>query len=355
MISWKSLYHVLSNVIPLYVVMILAYGSVKWWKLFSPSECLGINRFVVLFAAPLLSIKYISNNNPYTMNFHFIAADTLQKVIVIIILFLWHKLTSIKGSFEWCITLFSLTTLNNTLVMGIPLLGGMYGDTPSKSLMVQLSVVQFIVWYPSLLLLFEYRRAKLLINQKCCPKNEAIVATTTNGDDYSPPQSFRNDGNLEIDEKRDVVVDVDLQNESDHGETDQGGDDKNVADDDHNHDHDYRGICSPVQPIETATQIEPNSTDKLLDGVTSRLILIMVCLKLMKNPNFYSSVIALIWSLISFRYHVNMPAIVANSIKILSDAGLGMAMFSLGKQIFFLFVLLFLAFLSCLVFRTRQS
>jgi predicted permease len=30
------------------------------------------------------------------------------------------------------------------------------------------------------------------------------------------------------------------------------------------------------------------------------------------------------------RFHLNMPAIVANSISILSDAGLGMAMFSLG-------------------------
>lgn len=33
-----------------------------------------------------------------------------------------------------------------------------------------------------------------------------------------------------------------------------------------------------------------------------------------------------------FRWNVHMPKIVEQSIKILSDTGLGMAMFSLGKQ-----------------------
>lgn len=34
-----------------------------------------------------------------------------------------------------------------------------------------------------------------------------------------------------------------------------------------------------------------------------------------------------------YRWHVEMPAIIAKSISILSDAGLGMAMFSLGEYI----------------------
>ncbi|MBA0651228.1 hypothetical protein Goklo_018581, partial [Gossypium klotzschianum] len=79
--------------------------------------------------------------------------------------------------------------------------------------------------------------------------------------------------------------------------------------------------------------------DKVGDGnpktmppasVITRLILIMVWRKLIRNPNTYSSLIGLTWSLISFRWNVQMPAIIAKSISILSDAGLGMAMFSLG-------------------------
>lgn len=65
-------------------------------------------------------------------------------------------------------------------------------------------------------------------------------------------------------------------------------------------------------------------------SVMTRLILIMVWRKLIRNPNTYSSLIGLIWSLVSFRWHVAMPTIIKNSISILSDAGLGMAMFSLG-------------------------
>ncbi|GAB2225450.1 hypothetical protein Droror1_Dr00006242 [Drosera rotundifolia] len=65
-------------------------------------------------------------------------------------------------------------------------------------------------------------------------------------------------------------------------------------------------------------------------SVMTRLILIMVWRKLIMNPNTYSSLIGFTWSLISFRWHIEMPAIVAGSIAILSNAGLGMAMFSLG-------------------------
>uniref|UniRef100_A0A0D3ERR3 Auxin efflux carrier component n=1 Tax=Oryza barthii TaxID=65489 RepID=A0A0D3ERR3_9ORYZ len=65
-------------------------------------------------------------------------------------------------------------------------------------------------------------------------------------------------------------------------------------------------------------------------SVMTRLILIMVWRKLIRNPNTYSSLLGLAWSLVAFRWHVSMPAIVEKSISILSDAGLGMAMFSLG-------------------------
>ncbi|ONK70578.1 uncharacterized protein A4U43_C05F35180 [Asparagus officinalis] len=80
MINGKDIYDVFAAIVPLYVAMILAYGSVKWWKIFSPDQCSGINRFVALFAVPLLSFHFISSNNPYAMNLRFIAADTLQKL-----------------------------------------------------------------------------------------------------------------------------------------------------------------------------------------------------------------------------------------------------------------------------------
>lgn len=161
MITLRDLYNVLSAVVPLYVAMILAYASVKWWKIFTPDQCSGINRFVALFAVPLLSFHYIASNDPFSMNFRFLAADSLAKVLVLTVLLLWVRFSK-RGSLDWAITLFSLGTLPNTLVMGIPLLRAMYGQF-SGDLMVQIVVFQCIIWYTLLLFLFEYRAARNLI------------------------------------------------------------------------------------------------------------------------------------------------------------------------------------------------
>ncbi|MQL81600.1 hypothetical protein Taro_014080, partial [Colocasia esculenta] len=166
MITGKDIYDVLSAVVPLYVAMILAYGSVRWWKIFTPDQCSGINRFVALFAVPLLSFHFISTNDPYAMNYHFLAADCLQKVVILSALFLWNNLARRRGaSLDWSITLFSLSTLPNTLVMGIPLLRAMYGDF-SGNLMVQIVVLQSVIWYTLMLFLFEYRGARTLISEQ---------------------------------------------------------------------------------------------------------------------------------------------------------------------------------------------
>ncbi|GLT61103.1 hypothetical protein SLA2020_338320 [Shorea laevis] len=180
MITWGDLYTVLTAVVPLYVAMILAYGSVRWWKIFSPDQCSGINRFVAIFAVPLLSFHFISTNDPYAMNFRFIAADTLQKIIMLVVLTIWTNFSK-NGSLEWMITIFSLSTLPNTLVMGIPLLIAMYGEY-SGSLMVQVVVLQCIIWYTLLLFLFEYRGAKMLIMEQFPETAASIVSFKVDSD-----------------------------------------------------------------------------------------------------------------------------------------------------------------------------
>ncbi|ESW10744.1 hypothetical protein PHAVU_009G234100 [Phaseolus vulgaris] len=164
MIKGKDVYDVVAVIVPLYVALFLAYGSVRWWKIFTPEQCSGINRFVSVFAVPFLSFHFISNNNPYTMNFRFLAADSLQKVVILVALVLWNSLTK-WGSINWTITLFSLSTLPNTLIMGVPLLKAMYGDF-TATLMIQIVVFQSVIWYTLLLFMFEYRGAKLLILEK---------------------------------------------------------------------------------------------------------------------------------------------------------------------------------------------
>ncbi|XWS71021.1 hypothetical protein CRYUN_Cryun03dG0101300 [Craigia yunnanensis] len=505
MITGKDIYDVLAAIVPLYVAMILAYGSVRWWKIFTPDQCSGINRFVAVFAVPLLSFHFISSNDPYAMNYQFIAADSLQKVVILVALFLWQAFTK-HGSLEWMITLFSLSTLPNTLVMGIPLLKAMYGDF-SGNLMVQIVVLQSVIWYTLMLFMFEYRGARLLINEQfpetagsitsfrvesdvvSLNGREPLQADAEIGDDgklhvvvrrsgaSSMVPSFNKSHGLNsltsmtprasnltgveiysIQSSREPTPRASSFNQTDfyamfaskapspkHGYTNsfQGaiGDvyslqsSKGATPRTSNFDEEMLKIAKrtggrsmsgelfngglvssypPPNPIfsgaspvsegnlrhavnrasstdfgaldpskgalqqenaasramhelienlspagkisgekdleieegsEFPTSGSPFSFQKKVnmeegDGtkkqqmppasVMTRLILIMVWRKLIRNPNTYSSLLGLTWSLISFRWNIQMPTIVSGSISILSNAGLGMAMFSLG-------------------------
>ncbi|CAA6665479.1 unnamed protein product [Spirodela intermedia] len=487
MIKWKDFYTVMAAVVPLYVAMILAYGSVRWWRIFSPDQFSGINRFVAVFAVPLLSFHFIATNDPYAMNLRFVAADTLQKLIVLAAVVIWSNIPSRSGgaagaggggaSFDWAITIFSLSTLPNTLIMGIPLLTAMYGDF-SGSLMVQVVVLQCIIWYTLLLFLFEYRAARLLILDQFPDgtagsivsfKVDSDVASLVDGagdDGRSGHQFLQADAEVGDDGKIRVTVrkstsscrsvslltprpsnltGAEIYSLSSSRNPTPRGSNFNPSDfysmarptprpsnvDDghsltgpaafpnqeiaagrnnpaagkpishHHHSHDAKELhmfvwsssASPVSDVggfhgefaaaeqdakeirmiipedlpqrksvtggEEATEEGPAAEGPTMaeqfpkDGgcggglpmegkvcgnrqqmpptsVMTRLILIMVWRKLIRNPNTYSSLVGLTWSLIAFRWHIAMPKIVEQSISILSDAGLGMAMFSLG-------------------------
>ncbi|CDY69709.1 BnaCnng64920D [Brassica napus] len=215
MITGKDMYDVLAAMVPLYVAMMLAYGSVRWWGIFTPSQCSGINRFVAVFAVPLLSFHFISSNDPYAMNYHFLAADSLQKVVILAALFLWQASLLINDNnlydhilyLEWMITLFSLSTLPNTLVMGIPLLRAMYGDF-SGNLMVQVVVLQSIIWYTLMLFLFEFRGAKLLISEQFPETAGSITSFRVDSDVVSlnGREPLQTDAEIGDDGKLHVVV-----------------------------------------------------------------------------------------------------------------------------------------------------
>nr|VDC87668.1 unnamed protein product [Brassica oleracea] len=224
MITGKDMYDVLAAMVPLYVAMMLAYGSVRWWGIFTPDQCSGINRFVAVFAVPLLSFHFISSNDPYAMDYQFLAADSLQKssfifmceVLVssfyvrILNMKLVNTLTHMffrRGSLEWMITLFSLSTLPNTLVMGIPLLRAMYGDF-SGNLMVQIVVLQSIIWYTLMLFLFEFRGAKLLISEQFPETAGSITSFRVDSDVLSlnGREPLETDAEIGDDGKLHVVV-----------------------------------------------------------------------------------------------------------------------------------------------------
>ncbi|KAL9384833.1 hypothetical protein Peur_021843 [Populus x canadensis] len=361
MISIEDLYGVLCAVVPLYVTMFLAYASVKWWNIFTPEQCSGINRFVAYFAVPLLSMEFISRINPYKMDLLFMAADGVSKVLILVVLLCWANFSR-RGSLEWAITLFSLSTLPNTLVMGIPLLKSMYGDD-KEGLMIQVVVLQCIIWYTLLLFLFEYREARLTILKNF--KGSSSSSSFSNSE--RSKGSFKGVGEVlgscgsNADEVVNVIVSTPTSQEITENVNTKvapdpqqfrsmvaaavDGDDKEV------HLFIWRCVCCTSQGFcEQSVQVlrkeesmkrglESEKTEGIenntaaissLSSVMLLQILKTVWLKLVRNPNSYASLIGLSWALVSCRYGIMKPQIVDNSVTILSKAGLGMAMFSLG-------------------------
>ncbi|KAF5764129.1 putative membrane transport protein [Helianthus annuus] len=488
MITGRDFYAIVTAMVPLYVAMILAYGSVKWWKIFTPDQCSGINRFVAIFAVPLLSFHFISMGDPYAMNWKFIAADSLQKIIMLVVLGFWAKFTK-TGSFEWMITIFSLSTLPNSLVIGIPLLTSMYGELTAP-LMIQVVVMQCILWYTILLFLFEFRAAKALIMERFpgaggdigSIKVDSDVVSLDAQDVLETTAEMGNDGKLHVTvrrsnaSRRSVGVGSVLSgaeifslnssavqsprgsyaNHSDFNsmvgfpggrlsnfgpaddmysiqssrgvtprqsncedeagrsslsmvphfsvnsethivltkdqqppqmvlrlkpELQQNGSQKKPNHDDHmfgrsssapiiskggrsrsklyatmeqstrpdhgklgelkEFDVEIGGDREKIKPgvVDSAAEHQPSTVTDPNEGsgqqmpsarVMGRLILLMVSRKLLRNPNTYASILGLVWALVSFRWHWVMPKIIGNSISLISNAGLGMAMFSLG-------------------------
>lgn len=156
MIGWADVYKVVEAMTPLYVALLLGYASVKWWRVFTPEQTEAVNRFVCYFTMPLFTFEFAAHVDPFNMNYPFMAADVISKVIIVLVLACWAKWSS-KGSYCWSITSFSLSTLTNSLVVGVPLLKAMYG-VMAMDLVVQSSVFQALVWLTLLLFVLEIRR-----------------------------------------------------------------------------------------------------------------------------------------------------------------------------------------------------
>ncbi|XP_050221352.1 auxin efflux carrier component 8 [Mercurialis annua] len=182
MISLEDVYNVVAATVPLYFSMILAYISMKWWRLFTPNQCAGINMFVAKFSIPLLSFQVISHNNPYKMNLNLICADFLQKLLAVVVLIGITKISS-RGRLNWIITGVSLFTLPNTLILGIPLLKAMYG-VEAESLLSQIVVLQSLVWYNLLLFLFELNATYAA----------PVTPSETTGDQEAPQEAESKEG-----------------------------------------------------------------------------------------------------------------------------------------------------------------
>lgn len=165
MIGWGDVYKVVAATVPLYFALFLGYGSVRWWRIFTREQCDAVNRLVAFFALPLFTFEFTLHTDPFQVNYRAVAADVISKAVIVgVIACFWGRLAAAKGgagcAVGWSITSFSLSTLTNSLVVGVPMARAMYGES-AQQLVVQLSVFQAIVWLTLLLFVLEVRKAAI--------------------------------------------------------------------------------------------------------------------------------------------------------------------------------------------------
>ncbi|CAK9325916.1 unnamed protein product [Citrullus colocynthis] len=326
MIAGKDVVGILSAIVPMYFPLTIAYITVRWFNLFTAEQSAGISRFVRILAIPFLSFKVISSNNLLAIDLKLFAADSLQKLISLAALSLW-KLLRRNASLDWMITLFSLSSLPNTLIIGLPMTTAMYGQE-SVSFMIQTLVFQNAIWINVLIVLFEYRAARLIVAAERSKLLAAEDQRRGGGEcglvDLSAlTQVFP--------EKTEVsVVCVDGDGEIGSEVNGNGGfPAKEIHPADGGGGSRHLGRIMEAEKENNLRSEDTSSSKGKTSGMT-KLVVYMLWKKIRRNPITYSSLIGIIWSLISFKYDIKLPTLLQRCVLMLSDTGQALSMFSLG-------------------------
>uniref|UniRef100_A0ACD5WGW7 Uncharacterized protein n=1 Tax=Avena sativa TaxID=4498 RepID=A0ACD5WGW7_AVESA len=340
MITGSAVYHVVEAMAPLYTSAALGFASVRWLKAFSAEQCAGINHFVAIYAVPVLIFQMVSTNDPYAMNARLVAADTLQKAVMLIGLMAWAAWASSRPSrrskasavspLQWVVTAFSVAALPNTIIMGVPLLGGMYGPV-SKELMKQIVVMQFCVWYNVVIFIYEYMAARRAATAADAGVSGAKISPASPaGEEATPPPEkiARDDVSVAADRAHEVTVNIEITEVAaastpQKANTTAAALEKEVS----------TGEDVTAAAAAAAEEGVPPPAPKSTAPPSVGHIALMAGKKVLKIPNTYASFLGLIWSLIAFKCGIKMPKIIDDSLFTIQTTAVGLSMFASGTFI----------------------
>ncbi|KAG2576297.1 hypothetical protein PVAP13_6NG016229 [Panicum virgatum] len=347
MIPGSAVYHVVEAMAPLYTAAVLGYASVRWLKAFSDEQCAGINHFVALYAVPVLIFHMVSTNDPYHMNERLIAADTLQKAIMLLALTAWAFWSHYRGRrgggakddgaappspIKWVVTNFSVASLPNTIIMGVPLLDGMYGSV-SGGLMKQIVVMQFCIWYNVVIFLYEFMAARDS-SAKISPVSVAAAAAAGNRDRIG-----ENGGSIHAEGSRhQVVVNIEITEvaaaaaaAASPAAPDSRAAEETAAAAAVAKELTADADANNAKAAEEVPAVPPPAPAQQVPPVMH--VVWMAVKKLLQIPNTYASFLGLIWSLMAFKIGFSMPKIVDDSLFVIYTTAVGLSMFASGTFI----------------------
>ncbi|KAG2245097.1 hypothetical protein Bca52824_093081 [Brassica carinata] len=130
--------------------MILGYLSTKHLNLFHSNNAQESTNSLLNF----LSLCFLSKHSPES----FSGCCICHRLWPIVTRF-WHPPGGRGGKLGWIITGLSVSVFPNTLILGIPILSAIDGDA-AVTILVQIVVLQYLIWYNILLFLFEINAAR---------------------------------------------------------------------------------------------------------------------------------------------------------------------------------------------------
>ncbi|PVH37921.1 hypothetical protein PAHAL_5G122200 [Panicum hallii] len=273
----------------------------------------------------------VSTNDPYHMNERLIAADTLQKAIMLLALTAWAFWSHFRGRrgggkdgasaspIKWVVTNFSVASLPNTIIMGVPLLDGMYGSV-SGGLMKQIVVMQFCIWYNVVIFLYEFMAARDS-SAKISPVSVAAAAAENRDRIGENGGSIRAEGS-----QHQVVVNIEITEVAAAAAASPTAPDSAAEE------------AAAAVAKEMTADADANNNKVAGEAPAQQVppvmhIVWMAVKKLLQIPNTYASFLGLIWSLMAFKIGFSMPKIVDDSLFIIYTTAVGLSMFASGTFI----------------------
>ncbi|KAL2621586.1 hypothetical protein R1flu_001791 [Riccia fluitans] len=344
----------MNAIVPLYISIALGYSLSKLKVVTYKTHYAGIVTFCFKITLPALFFRLVATNNPYALNLQLIGADTLSKVIVLLVLSLGCYWRPTAQGVAWVYAYFNLATFSNTVLVGIPLVTALYPGTEKD--LTALIVMQALLWFPVCIFILELY--KVLQEKNPGKENEerelqlggVIVELNSLKDgSLTHPQSLSS--SRSGDETRRI-------SNFDQGQKDSEGTDHEGprpaasnsvsisvdATEKGHHQGDseiHRVESGPYSSKDTVHPVADSSLpESPVDGCKlSRLrvvkrILGKVAVNFLWSPIVWASLFGFAYALLNIKFNQGkpLPAILKTSVALLANCTLGMAMFMLGMH-----------------------
>ncbi|KAL2631132.1 hypothetical protein R1flu_015818 [Riccia fluitans] len=332
-------------IVPLYISIALGYSLPKLKVLTHKDHYAGIVAFRFKVTTPPLVFQLVAGNDPYALNLRLIAADTLCKVLVLLVLSFGCFWRPRAKRAAWLFAYFNLATMSSTVLVGIPLFTALYPGTEKD--LTAIIFMQCLLWFGICIFILEVHKVLLekdsnskkekeleldggdsnaLKDGRLTLSQEQSFSSGHTGDERRRSSSF-GQGKIGCEEFEEpaaaattsvAVSKVATENGSHHVHLDVVPDS-------------YGSKDVAVGDASSSLGEDRWNLSKfgLAKGVLKTVALNFIC-----SPPVWASLFGFLYALLNFKFnHGNpLPAILKTSVSLLANCSLGMAMFMLGMN-----------------------